>query len=236
MTIEILCKLKLGCLAFYSVSHSIFLDDLQNILSLALCIRLDFPHPSVHGLSQCICDQPIDSIEIHLLCCAHERKHTITHYVIWDFFASIAMDVGFHVLHKQIHILLAPSFWSSWQQMDIVLITNGICTLANVIIIKLTHANLIFQTTSFWGVATTITIQAKVVLYCDQHSNDFILLIIKIFGCLHQQADNFFHQCANMAWLVKGFKGPPLSILRSFYTCWWIFKKFKTSLFCDMQL
>jgi hypothetical protein len=63
----------------------------------------------------------------------------------------------------------------------------------------------------------TITIQTKVVLYRDQHPNDFIPLIIEIFECLHQQADNFFHQCANMAWLMKGFKGPPLLILRSFY-------------------
>jgi hypothetical protein len=51
--------------------------------------------------------------------------------------------------------------------MDIVLITNGIYTLANVVIIKLTHANLVSQVTSSLGVATMITIQAKVVLYCD---------------------------------------------------------------------
>ncbi len=58
----------------------------------------------------------------------------------------------------------------------------------------------------------------KVVSYCDQHlKDDLILLVIKIFGCLHQHVDDFLHQCANMAWLAKGFGGLPLSILCSFY-------------------
>jgi hypothetical protein len=45
--------------------------------------------------------------------------------------------------------------------MHIVFISNGICTLANVIIVKLTHVNLVSQATFPWGVATTIIIQAK---------------------------------------------------------------------------
>jgi hypothetical protein len=55
--------------------------------------------------------------------------------------------------------------------------------------------------------------QAKVVSNHDQHlENDFIdPLVVKIFGCLHQ------HQCANMAWLAKGSRGPPLSIMCSSY-------------------
>ncbi len=28
--------------------------------------------------------------------------------------------------------------------------------------------------------------------------------------------NNFFHQCANMSWIRKGTRGPPLLILRSF--------------------
>jgi hypothetical protein len=54
------------------------------------------------------------------------------------------------------------------------------------------------------------TIATKVVSYCDQHlEDDLILLVIEIFGCLHQHVDDFFHQCANMAWLAKGSRGPP---------------------------
>jgi len=55
-------------------------------------------------------------------------------------------------------------------------------------------------------------------LYCDQHHDDvFFPFIIKVFGCLHQQNDNFLHQCAKMMWLTKGSRSPPLSILCSFY-------------------
>jgi hypothetical protein len=53
--------------------------------------------------------------------------------------------------------------------------------------------------------------------YHDRHPKDnFILLVIVIFGCLHQHADNFFHQYVNVAWSMKGF-GRPLLILCSIY-------------------
>ncbi len=45
----------------------------------------------------------------------------------------------------------------------------------------------------------------------------FFLLAIQVFGCFHQQVNNFFHQCANMAWTTKGTGGPLLSLLCSFY-------------------
>jgi len=51
----------------------------------------------VSGLSQCICDQAIDSIGVHLL-------YIATHDAIQDFFASIIRDVKFHVLHEQTHV------------------------------------------------------------------------------------------------------------------------------------
>ncbi len=57
--------------------------------------------------------------------------------------------------------------------------------------------------------------------YRNQHpKDDFIPLVVKIFGCLHQHVDNFLHQCANMAWSTKGSKGFSLSILHSYYKQW----------------
>jgi hypothetical protein len=54
--------------------------------------------------------------------------------------------------------------------------------------------------------------------YDNQFSTDiFIHLIIEVFGCLHQQVDEFFHQCANMVWGVKDTRGLPLLVLRAFY-------------------
>jgi len=63
-----------------------------------------------------------------------------------------------------------------------------------------------------------VTIQVEVVSYCDKHlDNDFISLAIEILVCLHQHADDFFHQCVNMTWSTKGSRGPLLLIIRSFY-------------------
>jgi hypothetical protein len=53
--------------------------------------------------------------------------------------------------------------------------------------------------------ATMVVAQAKKGLYHDQHLiNAFLPFTIKVFGSLHQQANDFFHQCANMAWLAQG--------------------------------
>jgi hypothetical protein len=49
--------------------------------------------------------------------------------------------------------------------MDIILIIDGICTLANKIITNPICANLVLQATSSQGVASMITTQAKIVSY-----------------------------------------------------------------------
>jgi len=68
------------------------------------------------------------------------------------------------------------------------------------------------------GVIVTNVAQTKIASYCDRHlENDFIFLTIEIFKCLHQQANDFFHGCANITWSLKGFKSPPLSIIHLFY-------------------
>jgi hypothetical protein len=98
--------------------------------------------------------------------------------------------------------------------VDIVFTIYGIRIFANIII----SVCFVSWATSFWGVAMTIATWAKVVSYHDRYlEDDFILLAIKIFGCLHQQVNDFFHQCVNIAWLEKGFGGPSLLILNSFY-------------------
>ncbi len=45
----------------------------------------------------------------------------------------------------------------------------------------------------------------------------FLALVVKVFGCLHQQVNNFLHRCAYMAWSTKGFDGHFLAILHAFY-------------------
>jgi hypothetical protein len=42
----------------------------------------------------------------------------------------------------------------------------------------------------------------------NQHPTDqFLLIVIEIFGCLHKQVDMFLHDCANVIWSLKRQKG-----------------------------
>jgi hypothetical protein len=95
---------------------------------------------------------------------------------------------------------------------------NGIHILANVIIVDPTHANLILWIVFSQGMIATIVTWAKVVSCHNWHlKDDFIPLVVDTFGYLHQQANNFLHQCANMTWLTKCYREPSFSILHSFY-------------------
>jgi putative heme iron utilization protein len=63
--------------------------------------------------------------------------------------------------------------------MDIVFTTYGTRILVNIVIVNPTHANLVLQIASSWGMATTIIAQVKIVSYHDRHLEDnFIPLII----------------------------------------------------------
>ncbi len=70
---------------------------------------------------------------IHLLEGSCGRECT-SHDVVQNTFASIAKNVGFHIFHEQMHVLLmfSPLLQSS-QQVDIVLSTNGVCTMVDVV-------------------------------------------------------------------------------------------------------
>ncbi len=77
---------------------------------------------------------------------------------------------------------------------------------------------MVFQVASFCRVATMVAAQVKEGFYHNWHSeNVFLPLAIEVFGCLHQQANNFLHQCAIMVWLTKDTCGPPLVVLCAFY-------------------
>jgi hypothetical protein len=83
--------------------------------------------------------------------------------------------------------------------MDIVLLINGVCTLTNVVIADITRVGLVLQATLSYGVDVTIETQMNEGIYHDWFPIDmFLPLVIKVFGCLHQQVNEFLHQCANM--------------------------------------
>jgi len=91
------------------------------IFSIVFQIRLGLPHLSIANILQCVCTHPIDPMDIHLLCCAHDDEHTWTHDVIHDTSVAIAHDASSHMGWEQLHVLLSNTFNSSHRWVDIVL-------------------------------------------------------------------------------------------------------------------
>jgi hypothetical protein len=84
-------------LVVYSPSHPFYPFGLkQFFLHDVMCTKLGLPHPLAFGLSHYIYGQPLDPMGIHLLCCVHGGEKITSHNVVWDAFASIMKDVGFH--------------------------------------------------------------------------------------------------------------------------------------------
>jgi hypothetical protein len=79
---------------------------------------------------------------IHLLHFAHGNECTRTHDEVCDIFATVAHDVDFHVGWEQLHALLLNTFNFFCQWVNIVLTKDDIHTLANVVIVNPTQANL----------------------------------------------------------------------------------------------
>jgi hypothetical protein len=75
-----------------------------------------------------------------------------------------------------------------------VLSIDGVHTLVDVVIINPIEVDLVLQVVFARGVMMTITIQVKDGFYCNRFlTYMFSPLVIKVFRCLHQQMDEFFH-------------------------------------------
>jgi hypothetical protein len=73
------------------------------IFSTSLWMWLGLAHPSIASLPQWVCTHPIDSMGIHLLCCAHDSECMGTHDAIHNIFVAIVRDVGLYVGQEQLH-------------------------------------------------------------------------------------------------------------------------------------
>jgi hypothetical protein len=104
---------------------------------------------------------------VHLLRCAHGNENMGTQDVIHDTFATTAWDVNFHLGCEQLHTLLSTMFHSSHKRIDIMFTKNGICTLADVVIVDPTQANLFCWSYATWRFAASKTIQATKKNYHD---------------------------------------------------------------------
>jgi hypothetical protein len=155
--------------------------------SLVFCTtfytQLRLFYPSITNIPQCVCTHPIDPIGIHLSHGVHGNKHTKTHDVIRDTFATIAQNVGFHVGREQLHVLLSTTFNSFCWQFNIVLTRDDICTLVDIVIPNPTWANLFPWSCAIPGFATFDAIQTKEKSYRNRHPiHQFLPLAIEVFG------------------------------------------------------
>jgi hypothetical protein len=115
---------------------------------------------------------------------------------------------------KELHVLFSTTFNSSCCQINIVLTKDGIHTLVNIIIIDPTQAYLLPQSCTTQRFITFNVTQIKERSYCNQHpTNQFLPLVIEVFGYLHKHIDVFLHNCVNVIWTLKAPKGPHLSTL-----------------------
>jgi len=180
-------------------------------------MRLILPHPSIVNRLWFVCTHPIDPMGIHLLHCVHGNEHIGTHDAIYNIFATIAWNVGFHVGQQQLHAFLSTTFNSSRRWIDIVLIKDGICTLANIVITNPTRIDLLPQSCATQGFVASDATQANERSYCNWHpTNQFLPLALEICGCLHKHVDVFLHDYANANWSLKGTKCFHLSTLITF--------------------
>jgi len=104
---------------------------------------------------------------IHLLRCTHGNKHTRTHDIVRNIFATIAWDDNFHVGQEQLHVDPLFKFKSSCCQVDIVFTKDGFHTLIDIVIGDPMNSNLFFWSCIIQGFPTSNVAQAKERSYHD---------------------------------------------------------------------
>jgi hypothetical protein len=70
----------------------LFFHLLSDDFSTTLHTRLGLSQPLILGVSHYICNQPLDPMGIHLLCCMHGGERMASHDVVQDVFGAIAKD------------------------------------------------------------------------------------------------------------------------------------------------
>jgi hypothetical protein len=159
------------------VRHLIYnLTNFPSLLIIFLSVFhrtwLGLPHPSIVAILWCICTHLVDLMGIHFLHCVHGNEHMGTYDVVHDTFVTIVQRVSFHMGWEQLHVFLLIMFNSSCWRVDIVLTKNGIHSLANVVIVDPTRANLFFQSCATEGFISLDVTHVKKKNYCNWHPTD----------------------------------------------------------------
>ncbi len=128
--------------------------------------------------------------QIHLFfCCSHGKEHKVTHNVVKDVLLSLLEMLGFmFCMNRYTSFHRPPSnFLHQWVDF-IMLSTNEVCTLVDVVIANMIQMNLVSQvaTSQLWPKQRTCYIIIDKLLFF------FLFNAIKIFGCSHQQVTILF--------------------------------------------
>jgi hypothetical protein len=98
--LEILHKVKFGCLALHSSNHLIILYGLKTFsfqhYTLGWAFKIQYLLLSLIPL----CGQPFNSIGYTLFFRSHGKEHKVIHNIVKDVFAFIVRIVRFHVLYE----------------------------------------------------------------------------------------------------------------------------------------
>jgi len=105
-----------------------------DVFSTTLRIQLGLSHPLVLGVSHCICNQPLDPMGIHLLCCAHGEERITLH----DAFVAIVKDAGLHVSQERTLVFPPLALQFLCCRVNIVLSIDGVRMLKDVVIADFT--------------------------------------------------------------------------------------------------
>jgi hypothetical protein len=98
------------------------------------------------------------------------------------------LENGTHV-HKEVSHLFSCHIQ---QQVDILIIRNGFRTLLDVIIVDMTHLNMVQQTSMTITHAMVMVVLEKSRTYAKRTlGDDFIPFAIEMYGCLHFCFDSF---------------------------------------------
>lgn len=181
--LEILCRLKFGCLTFCWPIHFVIWDGFKHLLfstthKVGLSPSNNLWHSPLHMWST----YRLDGDTFYLM--FSRRECMTTHNVVWDAFVSITKDVGFYVSHENTHFpitfLLVFALWN-----DIVFITYRVCTLTNVIITDTIQTYLVLWAIVYQNMAMIIVAQAKDRLYHDWNLEDvlfpFAIIVFYVF-------------------------------------------------------
>jgi hypothetical protein len=100
---------------------------------------------------------------------------------------------------------------------SLVLTKNGIRTLVDIVIANLTWVDLLPRSCTTQGFVISNAVQANEASYRDWPlANQFLPLVMEVFGCLHKHAYVFLHNCVSAIWSLKGLESPPLFVLITF--------------------